>query len=357
MKISDDPVLFSKVINALILTACGLALFYGIFYFIKKWSKSKTYQLPKLLDKHLHLPGLLLFIIITLNFNLAPFHRYINNIVYGYFLHLNHILLILAIGFLFIRLVTFARDFSLHFYARKASEDYRLRTAKTKFQLIERILKIVIITGTISAVLMTFDQVKEIGTTLLASAGVAGIVLGFAAQKSLGSLFAGIQIAISQPIRLEDTVVVEGTFGTISEISLTYVVLSTWDEKKLIIPINYFLENSYENWTRNSPDVVGKVKIYADYTLPVENIRKEFLSWLNASHLWDKRKGALLVTGADDKTIEVRATMSAKNSGDAFDLECFIREKLITYIRENYPGALPTSRLNIKNTPENDQIK
>ncbi len=349
MQIINDPVFLSKFINALLLTAGGLILFYAIFYFLKKWSKSKEHQLPALINKHFHLSGFLLFLVITLNINLAPFHRYISESIYRNILHLNHILLIVAIGYLILKFISFLRAYSLHFYAKNESPEYRIRTAKTKFQLIERVLKIVVIIGTISAMLMTFDSVKQFGTTLLASAGVAGIVLGFAAQKSLGSLFAGIQIAISQPVRLDDTVVVEGTFGIISEITLTYVVLNTWDEKKLIIPINYFLENSYENWTRNSPEVVGAVKIYTDFTLPVEEVRKEFLSWLAASPLWDKRKGALRVTDADDKTMEVRATMSAKNSNDVYDLECMIREKLISHIRENYPGALPTARLDIKN--------
>jgi small-conductance mechanosensitive channel len=350
-----DQVLFHRIINALILTACGLVLFYGIFFVLKRWSRSKTHKLPSLLNKHLHFPGLLLFIVITLTINLAEFKEYFSGQLYNNLYHIHYILLILAISFLLIRTITFFRDYSLHFYEKSDGKNYKLRTAKTKFQLIERVIKVVVIVGTIAAVLMTFHQVREVGTTLLASAGVAGIVLGFAAQKSLGTLFAGIQIAISQPVRLDDTVVVEGTFGVVSEITLTYVVLETWDEKKLIIPINYFLENSYENWTRSSPEVVGKVKIYTDYTLPVDIVRKEFLSWLNTTPLWDKRKSALLVTGADDKTIEVRATMSSKNSDDAFDLECMIREKLITYIREHFPETLPTARLRIKTQMEKDE--
>jgi small-conductance mechanosensitive channel len=346
----NDTSLATKLIDALLLLAGGLALFYILFFIIKKWAKSKTHALPRLLNEHLHFAGVALFIVIAIAISITSFQNYFSKEVYNNLLHFTHILLILSISFLIIKVITFFRDLLLSYYSKKEYKDYRLRSARTKFQIIERLINVMVIIGTIAAVLMTFEQVKQIGSTLLASAGVAGIVLGFAAQRSLSTLFAGIQIAISQPVKLDDIVVVEGQFGTVGEISLTYVVLNTWDEKRLIIPINYFLEHSFENWTRSSPEVVAKVKIYADYTLPVESIRKEFLAWVHASPLWDKRKAALLVTDADDKTILVRATMSVRNSDDAFDLECYIREKLITFIRENYPNSLPTSRLDIKNT-------
>lgn len=353
MKLTDEPLLLQKCINALLLTAGGLIAFYVIFYLLKRWSKSKTYTLPTLIDKHLHLSGVALFLVITLNINISVFQRYFSENAFGNIQHALQILLILSVSFLLIKLIALFRDVMINYHRKQEYKDYRLRSVRTKFQLIQRVINIVIIIATISAVLMTFQQVQKIGTTLLASAGVAGIVLGFAAQKSLSTLFAGIQIAISQPVKIDDTVVVEGQFGTIGEITLTYVVLNTWDEKRLIVPINYFLEKPFENWTRNSPEVIGKVKMYADYTLPIETVRSEFLSWLKASPLWDGRKAALRVTNADDKAIELRATMSARNSDDAFDLESFIREKMITYIRENYPESLPTSRLNIKNTLAN----
>jgi small-conductance mechanosensitive channel len=183
------------------------------------------------------------------------------------------------------------------------------------------------------------------GTTILASAGVVGIVLGFAAQKSLGTLFSGIQIIVSQPIRIGDVVVVENEFGTIGEINLTFVVIQTWDGRRLIVPINYFLEKTFESWTRVSPEVISKVKIYTDYTAPIEKIRAEFKKHLEESALWDRRNADFLVTNANDKTIELRATMSAKDSATAWDLECYIREKLITYLQQNYPEALPKTRL------------
>jgi len=195
---------------------------------------------------------------------------------------------------------------------------------------------------------MTFDSIRQIGTTLLASAGVVGLVIGFAAQKSLGTLFAGLQIAIAQPIRIDDTVVVEEQFGTIGEITLTYVVINSWDGRRLVVPINYFLEHPFENWTRTSPEVVGKVKFYADYSLPVAEVREQFNKWLENEPLWDKRTSNFIVSNATENTIELRATMSARNSDDAFTLECRMREKLIGHIHNNFPQCLPQKRLDTK---------
>jgi small-conductance mechanosensitive channel len=252
---------------------------------------------------------------------------------------------IAAAGFLIIKAIIVATELTFHHYKSQNPLDYSLRKTKTKFQLIQRILNFLIVFGTLAIILMTFDNIRQIGGTLLASAGVVGLVIGFAAQKSLGTLFAGIQIAISQPIRIDDTVVVEGEFGTIGEITLTYVIVNSWDGRRLVVPISYFLEKPFENWTRISPEVVAKVKIYADYTLPVDDIRAQFKSWVEASELWDKRRCALLVTNANDKTIEIRGTISARNSDDAWELECTMREKLISYIRTNYPNSLPVTRI------------
>jgi small-conductance mechanosensitive channel len=242
------------------------------------------------------------------------------------------------------RVITVFRELAINHYKSETETDFSLRKAKTKFHLIQRVLNFLIILGTIAIILMTFKSIRSIGSSLLASAGVVGLVLGFAAQKSLSTLFAGIQIAISQPIRIDDVVVIDDSFGTIGEITLTYVVVNSWDGRRIIVPINFFIEKSFENWTRVSSDVIGKVKFYADYSLPVEKVRTEFTRLLSASPLWDKRASGFLVTDANDKTIELRATMSARNSDDAWDLQCYIREKLITYISSNFPEALPKTR-------------
>lgn len=333
----------------------GLLLFYFTFYIIKKWLKRKDRVIPKLLDKHLHIAGLLFIIALTLNINLEIFKDDINIRAFLIIKHLLRIIFILSIGYVLMKTLSLFKNLIITKVKRKESQDYKLRSVKTQYSLIQKILNFVIIIVVISLILNTFSQVRHIGSTLLASAGVGGIVLGFAAQKSLSSIIAGIQIAIAQPFKIDDTIIVEGTIGTVKEISLTYVVINTWDEKRLIVPINYFLDTPFENWTRESPEIIATVKVYVDYTFPIEVARKEFEKWLASTNLWDKRKAALLVTDANDKTIEVRATMSVKNSDDAFDLECLIREKLITYIKEKFSDSLPSERISLKNNPLKNQ--
>lgn len=341
--------LLQKFLIAGGVTVVGLLLFYLTFYIIKKCLKRKDRIIPVLLDKHLHIAGLLFIIVLTLNINLEIFKDDINIRAFLIIKHLLRIILLLSIGYVLMKTLSLFKNLIITRVKRKESHEYKLRSVKTQYSLIQKILNFVIIVVVISLILNTFSQVRYIGSTLLASAGVGGIVLGFAAQKSLSSIIAGIQIAIAQPFKIDDTIIVEGTLGTVKEISLTYVVINTWDEKRLIVPINYFLDTPFENWTRESQEIIATVKVYVDYTFPIEVTRKEFEKWLDSTNLWDKRKSALLITDANDKTIEVRATMSVKNSDDAFDLECLIREKLINYIKEKHPEALPSERITVKN--------
>lgn len=333
--------------SMLAITGGGLLVYYLLFFLLKRWSRNKKRFIPGLLERYIKTPGLLLMLVILVNLNIVTVKYYLP---FDLLLHIRHamkILFIVAFAFLVIRSISFARELLVRYLAQRNYNEYALRSVKTKYLLTQRILNVLVVILAVSAILMTFSQVRQIGTTLLASAGVAGIVLGFAAQKSLGTLFAGIQIAVSQPIKIDDTVVVEGRFGTVGEITLTYVVINTWDEKRLIVPINYFIENSVENWSRVSPEVIGQVKVYTDYTLPVDDVRRQVLEWLKETALWDGRTAGVQVTDASEQAMEVRAIFTARNSGDAWDLQCLIREKMIAYIRDKYPHALPTSRLNI----------
>ena len=192
---------------------------------------------------------------------------------------------------------------------------------------------------------------RRLGTGLLTGVGVGGIIIGFAAQKSLGNLLAGFQIAFTQPIRIDDVLVVEGEWGRVEEITLTYVVLNIWDQRKLILPINYFIEKPFQNWTRTGAEILGTAFFYMDYTIPVDQLRTEFERLLSLSPLWDKRAQALQVTNTSERTIEVRTLMSAATSGAAFDLRCYIRENLIKYVREHHPDSLPKTRAVIENNP------
>ena len=182
---------------------------------------------------------------------------------------------------------------------------------------------------------------------MIASAGVAGIVVGFAAQKSLGTLLAGIQIALTQPVRIDDVVIVEGEWGRIEEITLTYVVVRIWDLRRLVVPITYFIEKPFQNWTRTSADILGSVFLHVDYGVPVDALRKELTRILEASPNWDRKVNVLQVTDAKERTLELRALASSSDASRSWDLRCEVREKLVAFVQANYPGSLPRLRATV----------
>ena len=211
----------------------------------------------------------------------------------------------------------------------------------TQVRLIEHVINFIIVIITISFMVMSFAEARELGVSIFASAGVVSIIIGIAAQKSLGNVLAGIQIAISQPIRLEDAVIVEGEWGWIEEITLTYVVVRIWDLRRLVVPISYFIENTFENWTRTSADLIGTVFLYTDYTVPVEELRQELTRVLEKSTNWDKKVNVLQVTDMKEHTVELRILASALDSSITWNLRCEIREKLLEFLQKNHPSALP----------------
>ena len=192
--------------------------------------------------------------------------------------------------------------------------------------------------------LMMFPAVRHVGISILASAGVMGIIAGLAAQRSIANILVGIQIAVTQPFRVEDVVVVEGEWGWIEEITATYVVVRIWDLRRLVLPIIYFTEKPFQNWTRTSADLLGTVFLYVDYTVPVEAIRQELHRVLQDSSFWDGKAWGLQVTDTSERTVTIRALMSAADSPTAWNLRCEVREKLIVYLQEHYPAALPKIR-------------
>ena len=223
-------------------------------------------------------------------------------------------------------------------------DDYKKRRVETRVQMIRRLLVFVILVLAIAAILMNFKEVRQIGTGLLASAGVAGVIAGFAAQKSLSTIIAGLQIAITQPMRIDDVVIVEGEWGTIEEITLTYAVVRVWDQRRLVVPITYFLEKPFQNWTRNSSDLIGTVFFYSDFLIPIDEIRAEAQRIVQASELWDKRVFVVQVTDFRSDSVEIRILASADTSPRLFDLRCEIREKILIFLQDRYPGAFPRVR-------------
>jgi hypothetical protein len=191
---------------------------------------------------------------------------------------------------------------------------------------------------------MTFSQVRALGAGLLASAGVIGVIVGIAAQSTLANLLAGIQIAITEPIRLDDVVVVEDEWGRIEEITFTYVVVRVWDERRVVLPISYFTQTPFENWTRRRAQVMGAVHLHVDYTAPIEELREEVGRIVAGTDLWDGREIGLQATDTRDRTLELRIVASAADAPRAWDLRCLIRERLVDYLVRNHPGALPRVR-------------
>jgi small-conductance mechanosensitive channel len=258
------------------------------------------------------------------------------------------ILLIVSLSWAAIAFIRIVKQIFLEKYDISKENNLRSRKFQTQFNILERILVFLIVLISIGLILMLFDEVKRIGISLFASAGVAGVIIGLAAQRVIGAVLAGIQIAIAQPIRLDDVVVIEGEWGRIEEITLTYVVVRIWDQRRLVVPSTYFFEKTFQNWTRTSAEILGTVFIYTDYHVSFDALRKELTRLLESSPLWDKRVNVLQVTDAKQNSVEVRALMSAKDSGTAWDLRVFVREKLIEFLQKNYPESLPRTRVLIE---------
>jgi small-conductance mechanosensitive channel len=258
------------------------------------------------------------------------------------------LLLILSLAWLIIKLTYVFEDFVLSQFRIDVKDNLRARKIQTQIQIFKKIVIVIVGILALAALLMTFEKVRHLGTSILASAGIAGIIVGLAAQRSLGTLLAGIQIAITQPIRMDDVVIVENEWGRIEEITLTYVVVRIWDLRRLVLPITYFIEKPFQNWTRATADILGTVLIYVDYTVPVNSIREKLHQILKASALWDGHVWGLQVTNTSEKTMELRALMSASDASAAWNLRCEVREKLIEYVQKNYPDGLPKVRAELR---------
>ncbi|MDS9469421.1 mechanosensitive ion channel [Paracoccus sp. MBLB3053] len=217
----------------------------------------------------------------------------------------------------------------------------------TQSRILQRVGSGIIVAVGFSAALMTFDDVRQYGVSLLASAGAAGIVLGLALQPVLRNLLAGIQLAVTQPIRIDDAVIVEGEWGNVEEITSTYVVVRIWDKRRLIVPLNYFIEQPFQNWTRSDATLIGSVMIYLDYGVSVADLRAEAERIVRASPLWNRDVFALQVTDFREREVEVRILASATHAAKAFDLRCEIREKLLDYLQREQARALPRSRTDL----------
>ncbi|WP_100628621.1 mechanosensitive ion channel family protein [Algoriphagus formosus] len=259
--------------------------------------------------------------------------------------HINTILIILGFTWCLLVLTGILKRIFLKQFDISQENNLRARKVYTQLNILQKIVNFIIIILGIGLILVSFEPIRKIGVGLFASAGVAGIIIGFSAQKAIGTLVAGIQIAFAQPFRLDDAVVVEGEWGWIEEVNLTYVVVRIWDQRRLVLPTTYFLEKPFQNWTRTSADIIGSVFIYTDYSVPFDALREELDRILENTPLWDKKVKVLQVTDAKERTVESRILVSAKNSPTAWDLRVHVREKMIEFLQKNYPAALPRTRV------------
>jgi small-conductance mechanosensitive channel len=254
------------------------------------------------------------------------------------------LLLIGVVAFILYQTVDTAAAFVLSRYRLDVQDNLQARAVHTQVMVLKKVALTVITIFAGASMLMVFDAARQFGASILASAGVAGIIVGLAAQRSIATLLAGFQIALTQPIRVDDVVIVENEWGRIEEITLTYVVVRIWDLRRLVLPITYFIEQPFQNWTRVSADLLGTVFLRVDYTVPLDALRAELTRILAASPHWDGKVNVLQVTDADARTMEVRALVSAADASIAWSLRCEVREKLIVFLQERYPDALPKLR-------------
>ena len=253
-------------------------------------------------------------------------------------------LLIAVLAWLVVKVVFVVEDAVFHKVRTDVQDNRRARRLRTQMAMLRRLTALLVVVVAVGAILTTFEQVRLLGTSLLASAGVLGVVAGVAAQSTLGNVFAGLQLAFTDAIRLEDAVVVEQEWGWVEELTLTYVVVHLWDERRLVLPTCWFTTHPFQNWTRKQSRVLGEVTLHLDHSTPVEEVRKEAHRIVEASPLWDRQAWVVQVVDTTPSTIVVRVLASSVDAPTSFDLRCELREKLLAFLRDAHPGGLPRLR-------------
>ena len=267
--------------------------------------------------------------------------------------HAAALLTIAAIAWTIVATIRVSTDVVVARHRIDVEDNLLARQLGTRVDILGRVAITLVAIVALAMMLMTFPQIRALGTTLLASAGVVGIVAGLAARPLFENLIAGIQLAVTQPIRLDDVVIVEKQYGRIEEIHSTYVVVRLWDMRRLIVPLAYWISNPFENWTRKTANLMGEVFVSADFTLDVAALRAELPNIVERTPLWDKAFQNVQVTDATERAMQIRALVTARNSADLFDLRCYVREEIIAYLREHQPAAFP--RVRIEMPSEDDQ--
>ncbi|MFA5814953.1 MAG: mechanosensitive ion channel domain-containing protein [Bacteroidales bacterium] len=340
----------SQTVRLIVATGSFIALLIVIFFiyrYLFLFYRKKALQTPGKLDDLIidlfKIPALWLIYWVLLKIFT---HLFFSSLpIFPYLLHASTLLLIFSISWISFQGVKAGAYFIQSKLDIGASDNLNARKSLTQIKVFKGIANTIIVIIAIGIGLLTFEKVKTIGLSLLTSAGVIGIIVGFAAQKSIGMILAGIQLAITQPIRLDDVVVVEGEWGRIEEISLTYVVVKIWDERRLILPVTWFLEKPFQNWTRTSAEITGTIFLNVDYSFPVESIRIALSDMVKGNSNWDGRALNVQVTKTTEQYKEIRVLLSSSDASKNWDLRVAIREKLIDFINVNYPDSFAKIRL------------
>ncbi len=335
------PWAWSICIMALMI-ALGLIMHWIVYSVAARIARRTSRPLDELFVVHSRKPARLLFPLAFITFAWsavppAPEIAGIGERVLG-------MLFIVAVGWLLVQLLAVFSDWIALRYPLDVTDNLSARRIRTQANIFRRIAAFIVGGIAVALVLMKIPGVENLGASLPASAGIAGVIVGVAARPVLSNLLAGLQIALTQPIRLDDVVIVEGEWGRIEEITNTYIVVRIWDLRRLVVPLSYFIEKPFQNWTRQTSDLLGTVFINVDYTLPVEDVRAELHRILEASGMWDGKVWNLQVVETTEHTVQLRALMSAPDASSAFDLRCIVRERLIAYIQERHPHSLPRAR-------------
>ncbi|MCX2743508.1 mechanosensitive ion channel [Mangrovivirga sp. M17] len=330
----------------------GVMIYFIIIKIISKISNKKRNISGKKIVQKIKYPFVLVLMILGAQIPITTYQKEYEFLVYTR--PVLNVLLIFSIAWLLIQIIAVIKMIMVTKFDVSEADNYRARKAFTQIQVAQRVLTFLILFLAFAASLMTFEEVRELGVSLFASAGIGGIIIGFAAQKVIGSFLAGVQIAITQPIKLDDVVIVEGEWGWVEEINLTYVVVKVWDQRRVILPTPYFLEKPFQNWTKTSADLLGTVFVYTDYKIPIEDLRKFYEDLIHKQQLWDGRVQNLQVTNATSDTVELRFMMSAINSPVLWDLRVKVREEIIKYIQDKYPEHLPRTRVELKKPDNQD---
>ena len=338
----------------LIISLFVALILFGILYKVAEYlGKDARNIMPLNLAKRIRWP--LLLLIVGLYLHTLELEVFSNPKLGAWISNLATLAIIVAVTWMVIVLIKVVKQQLLAKYDISKTDNLMARKMQTQYVILENTIVFVIVVIAIGIALMSFNSIRNVGISVLTSAGIAGIIIGFAAQKALGTVLAGIQIALAQPIRFDDVVIIDGEWGRIEEITLTYVVVKIWDKRRLIVPTTFFIDSNFQNWTRTQSDILGTVFLYMDYSVPLEPLREELTRLLQQSEYWDGKVNAVQMTDTTDKTVEIRALMSAQDSSDAFELRVHVREHLIAFLQNNYPDALPKFRVTMPHTNSNDK--